>query len=299
MNHGAQRTVAILLAAAAVGASSAAAGDARSGVAAAPAPLAAFDRLDAVASCYRALALAPPAMEDSHAYFVLLDQTTLFDASLKQTITTATRTNTRSSTQFTIATFSAFLGDHYTDIVVAGRTEGPLSPAERDDTSKPKLRNLDLCMTHQIDYARRLSAAALEKSFGGASAEIARSDILASLYDFATHVVHPSTAKSKTLLLASDMLENSSLSSFYAYRRVRKLDPAAELDKVRQKNLLPDLTGVRIFVVGAGLLDPQSAATYRDPQTMLSLEGFWGAYFKAAHAQLVEFGKPQLLGPVQ
>src|SRR6185312_1188509 len=130
-----------------------------------------------------------------------------------------------------------------------GRTETPLSQAERDDTSKPKLRNLDLCMTHQIDYARRISEAALQKSFGGASAEIARSDILASLYDFAAHVVHPSTAKSKTLLLASDMLENSSLSSFYSQRSVRKLDPAAELRKVRDKGLIPDLTGVRIFVV--------------------------------------------------
>jgi len=269
------------------------------GAAAASAPVAAFNRLDAVASCYRALSVSPPAVDDSHAFFVLLDQTTVFDASLKQTITTATRTNMRSSTQFTIATFSAFLGQHYTDIVVAGRTEGPLSQGERDDTSKPKLRHLDVCMTHQIDYARRLSEAALEKSFGGISPEIARSDIVASLYDFAMHVVHPSPAKSKTLLLASDMLENSSLSSFYSHRSVRRLDPAAELSKVREKNLIPDLTGVRIFVVGAGVLDPQSAATYRDPQTMLSLEGFWSAYFKEAHAQLVEFGKPQLLGQVQ
>jgi hypothetical protein len=293
MTNGAQRAVAILLA------SAVACGSTATSVATPTAtPPPASNRLDAVASCYRALSVSPPAIEDSHAYFVLLDQTTLFDTSLQQTITTATRTSVRTSTQFTIATFSAFLGDHYTDIVVAGRTERPLSQAERDDTSKPKLRNLDLCMTRQIDYARRISAAALEKSFGGASAEIARSDILASLYDFATHVVHPSPAKSKTLLMASDMLENSSLSSFYSHRTVRKLDPAAELDRVRQKGLIPDLTGVRIFVVGAGLLDPQSAGTYRDPQTMLSLEGFWSAYFKEAHAQLVEFGKPQLLGQV-
>ena len=268
--------------------------------AAAIAPVGApLNRLDAVASCYRALAVAPPAVEDTRAYFLLVDQTVVFDASLKQTIVTATRMNMRLSTQFTVATFSAFVGDHYTDIVVAGRTDGLLSQAERDDTSKPKLRNLDLCMSREIDYAKRVSEAALEKSFGGASAEIARSDILATLYDFATHVVHPSDAKAKTLVIASDMLENSSLSSFYSHRAVRKLDPQAELAKVRAQGLIPDLAGVRIFVVGAGLLDPQSAGTYRDPQTMLSLEGFWSAYFKEAHAQLVEFGKPQLLGQVE
>jgi hypothetical protein len=258
-----------------------------------------FNKLDAVASCYRAVSLPLPAAEETHAYFVLVDQTTLFDASLKQTISAATRTHMRVSTQFAIATFSAFLGDRYTDIVVAGRTDGVLSQAERDDTSKPKLHNLDLCMTHQLDYAKRISDAALTKSFGAASAELARSDILASLHDFATHVVHTSTAKSKTLLIASDMLENSSLSSFYSHRSVRKLDPQAELLKVREKGLVPDLTGVRVFVIGAGLLDPQSANTYRDPQTMLSLEGFWGLYFKEAHAELVEFGKPQLLGKVE
>lgn len=290
--------VALLLTAAAVGASTPAPGLSAI-AAAADATVPTFNRLDAVASCYRALSLSPPAVADSHAYFVLLDQTTAFDASLQQTIMSATRTNLRSSTQFAIATFSAFLGDRYTDIVVAGRTEGPLSQAERDDTSKPKLRNLDMCMAHQIDYARRLSEAALEKSFRGSSTEIARSDILASLYDFATHVVRPSTAKSKTLLLASDMLENSSLSSFYSHHSVRRLDPVAELSKVREKALIPDLTGVRIFVVGAGVLDPQSVGTYRDPQTMSSLEGFWSAYFKEAHAQLVEFGKPQLLGQVE
>lgn len=258
-----------------------------------------FNRLDAVASCYRTLSISPPAAEESRAYFVLLDQTTVFDASLKQTISTATRTNLRLSTQFTIATFSAFLGDHYTDIVVAGRTEGLLSQAERDDTGKPKLHSLDVCMAHQIDYARRISEEALEKSFGAASTEIARSDILATLNDFVTHVVRPSPAATKTLLIASDMLENSSLSSFYSHRTVRRLDASAELAKVRTKGLIPDLSGVRVFVIGAGLLDPQSAGTYRDPQTMLSLEGFWSAYFKEAHAQLVEFGKPQLLGKVE
>ena len=68
MNQGIARAVAILLASAVVCDARAAAGD----------------RLDAVASCYRALSLSPPAIEDSHAYFVLLDQTTVFDASLQQ-----------------------------------------------------------------------------------------------------------------------------------------------------------------------------------------------------------------------
>jgi hypothetical protein len=261
----------------------------------------AFNRLDAVVSCYRALSLPAPPVSDSRAYFVLVDQTTIFDASLRQTISTATRTNLQWNTQFTIAAFSAYLGGRYADIAVAGRTDAPLSQDARDDTGKPKLRNLDQCMVRQIDFARRIADAALEKSFGAASTEIARSDILASLYDFGTHVVHSSGATSKTLLIASDMLENSSLSSFYARRAVRKLDPAAELRQVKEKGLIPDLTGVRVWVIGAGLLDPQSTAggAYRDPQTMQALETFWTEYFTEAHAQLVEFGKPQLLGAVK
>ena len=84
---------------------------------------------------------------------------------------------------------------------------------------------------------------------------------------------------------------------------MRKLDSAVELERVKSAGLIPDLKGVRVYVIGAGLLNTAGAKnvaeSYRDPQTMLALQNFWSGYFKAASAELVEFGKPQLLRPVE
>lgn len=266
-------------------------------------PPAPANRQDALPSCYRHAKVPPPAQALERAYFLLIDQTTNFDASLKQTIRTQTRANLNPGTQFAIGTFSAFLDNRYTDVVLGGRTDAPLSQEARNDTGKTKLRTLDHCMVRQLDYAKAAATAEIDKAFGGASKTIARSDVFASLADFSKHVVAPGQARTKILLIASDMLENSSIASFYANRAVRRLDPASELQRVQQSGLLPDLAGVRVYVIGAGLLNTTGtnvqSGSYRDPQTMLALENFWTAYFKAAKAQLVEFGKPQLLRAIE
>jgi len=143
----------------------------------------------------------------------------------------------------------------------------------------------------------------LQRAFAGASSTIARSDILATVQDFSVHAVAGSAAEDKVLLLASDMLENSSITSFYAAGRLRLIDPAQERARVQAQHLVPALRGVRIYVLGGGLIGPQpaghdAAGSYRDPRSMAALEEFWGGYFSEGGGQLVEFGKPQLLRSV-
>lgn len=260
-----------------------------------------FNRLDAIASCYRLLNLPAPAAPPQRAFYLLIDQTTVFDESLRQTVLNAAIRNLRPATEINVATFSAFVGNHYTEVVLAARLDTPLSQAERDDTGKSKLRALDQCQARQLDYARQLLQQGIRKAFGGASAEIARSDILASIADFAAHAIAPSSANSKVLLLASDMLENSAISSFYAAGKLRRIEPPAELARVHARDLVPSLKAVRIYVIGAGLLQPlpsDRTASYRDPRSVEALESFWNEYFREGGAEVVEFGKPQLLRSV-
>jgi hypothetical protein len=266
-------------------------------------PARSFNRLDALPSCYGFAQLPPPAAKVDRAFFVLVDQTTMLDASLKETVITSARHNVQQfGTEFAIGTFSAFLDNRYTDIALAGRLDALLTPDEIRKTNSSKKRRLDQCLKLQITNAPRMAMDALSQALGKASTEIARSDVLASLQSFADHVIAPSKAGHKTLLIASDMLENSSITTFYAKQAVRRLDPAAEMQLVREKGLVPNLSGVRVYVLGAGLLNTAAtrdkAASYRDPQTMLALEKFWAAYFQEAKAQLVEFGKPQILSTV-
>jgi hypothetical protein len=139
----------------------------------------------------------------------------------------------------------------------------------------------------------------LREGFQGSSGEIAKSDVMASLKDIAGKV-RQSQAKEKVVLLVSDMLENSSITSFYTSQVVRKIDPAKELGLAQDNQLMADFADARVYVIGAGLLnDSKNKTAYRDPKTMLALRSFWQSYFEKSHARLMEFGQPALLNPVQ
>lgn len=97
------------------------------------------------------------------------------------------------------------------------------------------------------------------------------------------------------------MLENSSISSFYAHKNVRNINAQAELKKVDANQLFADFAGARVYVLGAGLIAAEKGKpeVYRDPKTMKNLETFWRAYFEQSNAQLKGFGAPSLLVPVE
>ena len=260
-------------------------------------------QLDAVESCYAKAKIQRPPQDLSRHLFVFIDQTTVLDEGLKRSVRENVRHNLKPDTAFTIATFSAYLGDRYADVVVAGHLDAPLTPAEKHVTDQDKLQRLERCLGAQVGaagdagYAGRLIESSLNKSFASASKDISKSDVLASLKDFADHIVAVSPAKQKIILLVSDMLENSSISSFYSKKAVRKIDPESELQKVRERQLIGNFDGASVYVIGGGLL--QTAGGYRDPDTMRRLETFWTQYFKTSKANLTEFGKPALLRPVE
>lgn len=258
---------------------------------------------DAVQSCYQTLGIPTKSQTPRKEIFLVIDQTTVLDERLKTSVLDNVRRNLAAGNAFTVIGFSAFIQNHYTDVIVSGRLDQPMSQAERDDTGKSRLRELDKCMGAQLGYAQKLAVAAANNTFGSPTANIAKSDVLASLRDIARNKITPSPAKEKVVLIVSDMLENSSVASFYASNTVRKIDSEAELKKVAAAKLDADFSGARIYVLGAGvtLVDAKNArasASYRDPKTMQALKAFWQGYFQKSGAVLVEFGQPALLGQV-
>jgi hypothetical protein len=158
-------------------------------------------------------------------------------------------------------------------------------------------------MQGQLDYGRKAAAAALNKALSGSSADLARSDVMGSLKELSGRV-RQSTARDKVVFMISDMLENSSVSSFYANRNVRALNPGVELKKAETAQQLGDFSGARIFVLGAGLVQDNAggrnhdSGVYRDPKTIGLLRQFWEQYFTRSNAKLIEFGTPALMVPV-
>jgi hypothetical protein len=232
--------------------------------------------------------------------FVLVDQTTILDDTLKQQIADQVRPFLVSGNSFSFLTFSSYSQGKYTQVLVSGRLEQKMPLEVRNDISKPLLNKHDQCMSRQPQIAAQAAGAALKFAFEGTSNDLAKSDIYASLKDISSKLLL-SSANSKIVLLVSDMLENSSITSFYQNQSVRRIDPEKELQLAANSKMFGDFGGARIYVIGAGLLSEDARSKkgiYREPQTMSALQNFWRLYFEKSNAQLVEFGQPSLLNPI-
>ena len=256
-----------------------------------------------IPSCYAANKLTPPPASERE-LFILVDQTTPLDAGLQNAVRENVGRLMAPGSAFLVGSFSSFGQGRYLEILSAGALEAPIPAKARDDIGVKLLRDFDRCMQDQLGYGQKLGAAALEKAMGGSSPDLARSDVMASLKELSGRV-RQSTAREKIVLVVSDMLEHSSVSSFYANRNVRQLDPAKEMKAAEAAQQIGDFSGARIFVLGAGLVQEKAAGknrdsgVYRDPKTLGALKQFWEQYFSRSNAQLVEFGAPALLSPVR
>lgn len=267
-------------------------------------PLAHAGVANDIPSCYAAnkMKIKPPPTEAE--VFVLIDQTTPLDPSLQDAVRENVGRLIKAGSAFVIGSFSSFGQGRYLEVLSAGTLEGQIDPKSRDDISVKVLRNFDTCMAGQADFGRKSAAGSLNKALTGTSPELAKSDVMGSLKELSSRVKQ-SVAKEKIVFLVSDMLENSGISSFYASKNVRAVDPAAELKKAQGSQVVGDFGGARVFVLGAGLVQENAggknkdSGVYRNPKTISLLRQFWEAYFEASNAKLVAFGAPALLSPVQ
>lgn len=254
-----------------------------------------------VPSCYAAnrMEMLPPALSKS--IFILIDQTTLLDDELKESVKENIYRFLSPGTAFTVAQFSAFSQGQYMHIDNAGTIEATItSESVRDNISEKKLRTFDECMTGQFKYAQKLVLSSASRAMEGATDSLARSDIIASLRELSERV-RQSPAKEKVVFVVSDMLENSSITSFYAHNNVRKVNPAKELRAATAANMIGNFGGARVYVLGAGIISEHGAkhGIYRDPKTMEDLREFWSEYFNRSNAKLVEFGEPAMMSTIQ
>jgi len=246
----------------------------------------------AIPSCYEQLREYAPRNPIGD-LTVLIDQTAYLDARLRQIVRETVDRLLRPGVNLSIATFSAYLQGRYLDVLVSGQVEAPIDAKQRDFVSKRDLRQNEECLSDQVVFARRLAAKNLDAAFEAIDPNIPRSDIIAALRDLSRRVGN-APASNRMVIVVSDMLENSSITSFYRAGRLRTIDATAELRKVAAAGIRADFHDAQIFVIGAGGVSERSAddRSYRDPRALLALEEFWRRWFAASHAELIEFGKP-------
>lgn len=252
-----------------------------------------------VPSCYQANKITEP--RPDRAIFVLIDQTTRLDATLRQAVMGNAGNFLKPGTAFTIGSFSAFAQGHYLHITKSGTLETALPDAARNGIKIKTLETFDACMRGQWTFGLNAAAEALTAAMNGASTTLAKSDVEASIRAL-SDVVRASPAKDRVVLIVSDMLENSTISNFYGNRNVRMLNPAREMALAQAASMVGDFDGARVYVIGAGIMlesDAKKGGVYRDPKMMDALKKFWSLYFKASNADLAGFGQPALLNPVR
>ncbi|WP_249678696.1 hypothetical protein [Cupriavidus necator] len=256
-----------------------------------------------IPSCYVANQLGSPTAAQ-RALFLMIDQTTVLDDKLVSELGRHLQGLLRPGTTFRVYSFSAYAQGRYLQQWAAGTLEAPLvDQSLRDATAVKTLKNFDACLKSQYAYGTKLVAESVREALQGSSEALARSDVLASIAAV-SQAVRDTAAQQKTVLIVSDMLENSSISSFYSQERMRQIDAAQELRKVEKANVRADFGGASVYVMGAGIVpEPKgarsAAASYRSPQSIEALRTFWDGFFERSNARLVGFGAPALLTPIR
>ena len=249
-----------------------------------------------VPSCYDALKMDNPDASIEKELFILIDQTTPLDKNMMIYTYKNMMKFIKNGYAVTIASFSANANGKYTDVAYAGRLENLLAQHAKHDIAKKILRKYQGCMNGQYKYAKKKATKALVRTLKGANKKLPHSDIIKSLDDIATHIIKPSQAKEKVVLLVSDMIEHSSITSFYSKGSLKKVNTKTELAKVKSSGHIADFSNANIYVIGSGVV---AKSSYRDAKTLGYLTDFWKAYFHETHANLKAMGTPMLLEDIK
>ena len=230
--------------------------------------------------------------EINEAVFVLIDETTPFNEPLKEQVVNNVLRFAQAGNYVFAGKFSAFLQGRYNEVLFDFALDTPLSDEERYDLNKNTLAKFDKCLKDQVGFVKKTMSEKINGAFLKEGDQVAKSDIFYALKDFAVNSIAPKEAKNKIVILASDMLENSSVTSFYTKGAPRLIDGKKELGILEKNDLFTDFTGAKIYIVGAGLSEGKKS--YVSPQILNSLSAFWSEYFTKSNATLVEMGTPAL-----
>lgn len=245
----------------------------------------------AMPSCYEIYKIEKEKNIDK-AIFVLVDETTLFSEPLKEQIISNSLSLIEAKNYIFVAKFSAFLDNKYNEVLFDFALDEKLSEDERYDLNKNTLAKIDKCLIDQINFVRKNVNTNINNGFLKKGENIAKSDIFYALKDFSNNSISIVNAKEKIIILASDMLENSAITSFYAKGGPRQINIKKEIKILQDNNLVANFDGAKIYIIGAGLTD--SKKSYVNPKILNSLSEFWREYFELSNGELIEFGTPAL-----
>ncbi|WP_165900088.1 hypothetical protein [Shewanella fodinae] len=224
--------------------------------------------------------------------FVAIDGTFSPDINIKKLVHEKVHLFLKPGDKITIISFSAYVKDFYTDVLFSGKLDTDI--ADRDDVSKKSLMIFDNCMVKQAQFVKTKVDTYIKNAFKPNDVEVPKTEIITNLSQVIAPQVAVNQGERRLLLLVSDMVENSDITSFYSKNSLKVIAPKQEMQKIQKANMLSEFKQADIYVLGAGWV-PATSKEFRGGQVMLPLKQFWQQYFEESNAQLKEFGQPVLM----
>lgn len=253
------------------------------------------DSRDDFPTCYSVLGVSDQ-QPASRELFVVIDQTLEFNVDLKRHVHSKVHEYLQPGDRITVLTFSAYAEGRYSQMLLTGKLDHELDEGTRFGTSKTALRNFDRCMQRQRNFVRGTVDETLKTAFDDASSDLPKTELMGSLANFGHGAIDPSPAHEKSVLIVSDMMENSEAVSFYGNGGIGNLNVEAILAKTEEAGLLSQMGGASINIIGAGI---SGNGGYLSQTAMQNLQRFWSLYFEKSGAELFGWGQPQLFGSIR
>lgn len=222
--------------------------------------------------------------------FVIVDKSTPFPEDIQKNALISVLSIVKPQTAVALFTFSEFSKGKYLDFVDRYFFPSPLKEDVENSMGRSKVKTYNDCFKAYSDGLREKLASDMFANFRklDGSESSSRSEIYYSLKDIARNAITISPAKEKIVFLLSDMLENSSYTSFYKVKKLADLDLEKELNIIDKNELFPDFDGATVIAIGAGIVENN---TYRDGRDRETLRKFWEEYFKKSNANLYRFSE--------
>lgn len=235
--------------------------------------------------------IKPPERE----LFILLDQTVRFDKKLAANLKEKTSEFIRPGDKITIVSFSANANGHFTEVVFTGALERPLPEKALSRTPMRQIKAYKKCMRTQEKNGKPFIMKSMFKALTlpNDDYDFTNTELIGTINMLGRDLIGKLEIKNRILLVYSDVLENSALTTFFKKGEIRKISPKAEMAKVKKAKMIPDLSGTKVYVIGGGWIG--EGRPYLESRKLNALRAFWEAFFAASGAALEGFGQPVLL----
>ena len=248
-----------------------------------------------IPSCYDLVDVGQVPPPVRRGLLVVVDNTIEFDHGLQKESFEKIMRFMHEGDRVVIVSFSAYVKDRYIRIRADAKLDRMLSQDVAFTVPKRKLKELNRCLNGQKRSLARVVGTALETIYAESSNDFPNTELAATLAKTSREILPTLEADETYLLIVSDMMEHSDVTSFYQAGNIRAIDPEAEMRKVETSGVDAVYPGTVAYVIGAGYT---ATGKYRSAKTMRAIEEFWRQYVERAGGRLETFGTPSMFGDI-